>query len=90
MRRYYLGHAPVRAMVLSGLLGVEPTRDGLLIHPAAESLETDVSVEFTIGAKLYVLETHKVKEGLEVVLRRGRTTVATAYGKMLVPRAELM
>jgi len=90
VRRYYLGHAPVRAMVLWGLMGVEPTRDGLLIHPAAESLETDVSVEFVISTRLYTLETHKVKEGLKVVLRRGRKTVATSYGRMLIPREELL
>ena len=89
VRRYYAGQAPVRAMVLSGLLGVEPTREGLLIEPAQESIEKDVTVEFMIGGKLYTLETHKKKEGLEVVLRRGRKTVQTTYNKMLIPRGEL-
>ena len=89
VRRYYAGHAPVRAMVLSGLLGIEPTRDGLVIDPAEESLDKDTSVEFVIGGKLYTLEAHKKKEGLEVVLRRGRKTVETSYGKMLIPHGEL-
>jgi len=89
VRRYYVGHAPVRAMVLFGLLGVEPTRDGLLIDPATESVEKDTRVEFLIGKQAYVLEAHRRRGGLETTLRRGRTTVATSYGKMLVPRIEL-
>ena len=90
VRRYYVGHAPVRAMVLSGLLGIEPTRDGLLIAPAEESINGDVSVEFLIGKYLYVLELKRRKEGLETIVRRGRKVVASSYGRTLVPRVELL
>jgi putative isomerase len=89
VRRCYLGHAPVRAMVLSGLLGIEPVREGLLIDPAEASLPADVSVEFFIAKNPCTLETHKRKEGLEVVLRRGKKTVASSFGKLLVPRGEI-
>ena len=90
VRRYYLGNAPVRAMVLSGLMGIEPTRDGLLIDPAEASIREDVKVEFIIGKNGYVLETHREKAGLNLTLRRGRKKIASSFGRMLIPRVELM
>lgn len=89
VRRYYLGHAPVRAMVLSGLMGVEPVREGLVIEPAEASLPNDVSVEFFMAKNMCTLETHKRKEGLEVTLKQGKKTVGSAVGRLLVPRGEL-
>jgi hypothetical protein len=89
VRRYYLGQAPVRAMVLSGLLGVEPVREGLAVHPARESLPKDVLVDFVLGKQTCTLETHKGREGIEIVLRCGRKTVAESLDRMLVPRAKL-
>ena len=90
VRRYYLGHAPIRAMVLMGLLGIEPTRDGLLVAPAAESLDDEMKVEFILGKNGYVLETHSETEGLRLTLRRGRKEIATSWGRTLVPRVELL
>jgi hypothetical protein len=89
-RRYYVGHAPVRAMVLSGLLGVEPTRDGLLIDPAEASLDGEVFAEFLVGGKTYTLNARKREEGLETSVQQGSRTVATSYGKMLIPRGQLL
>jgi hypothetical protein len=90
VRRYYLGQAPVRAMVLTGLFGIEPTGDGLLIDPAEESLPDDARVEFRVGENALRLETRRTKSGIEVTLDRGRETVATGVGKMLIPRVELL
>ena len=90
VRRYYLGHAPVRAMVLMGLLGVEPTRDGLLIAPAGKSLDDAMQVEFILGKNGYVLETRRETEGVRLTLRRGRKQIAEAWGNTLVPRVDVL
>jgi hypothetical protein len=91
IRRYYLGHAPVRAMVLMGLLGIEPTRDGLLIDPAAEALKEDMRVQFQLGKHGFTLEVKRHgDEECEVKLRRGRTIVAQDVGRTLVPRVDVL
>jgi hypothetical protein len=91
VRRYYLGHAPVRAMILSGLLGIEPTRDGLLIDPAAEGLRRDLKVQFRLGKHGYTLEVKRqAPDACEVTLRRGRTKVAQGIGRTLVPRVDIL
>ena len=90
VRRYYLGHAPIRAMVLMGLLGIEPTRDGLLIAPAVESLDPEMKVEFLLGKNGYVLETHRENDDVQVTLRRGRKEIASSWGQTLIPRVELL
>lgn len=90
VRHCYLGHAPVRAMILSGLLGIEPTREGLLIDPAEDSLDGEMSAEFVFGTKLYTLTTGKRKDGIEVVLRQDKRIIASSRGRMLIPRDKLL
>ena len=76
-------------MVLYGLLGLEPSRDGLYITPAAESMEKATRVEFTIGKHPLAFEALREKDGLHLIVRRGKKTLAEGYDKLLVPRAEL-
>ena len=88
-RRDYAGHAPIRAMVLYGLFGIEPTRDGLAVTPAAESMEKSTRVEFTLDKRLLTLEAIKRREGMLLRIKHGKKMLAEGFGKLLVPRTEL-
>ena len=90
VRRCHAGQAPVRAMVLYGLLGLEPTRDGLNVTPAEESMERSTRVEFTVGKHPLAFEAVRKKEGLHTVVLQGKKILAEGYGKLLVPRAAVV
>jgi len=89
-RRCTLGHAPVRAMLLYGLLGLEPSRDGLYVTPAEDSMDKSTRVEFVIGKQPLLFEAVREKEGMHVTIRRGKKALADGYGKLLVPKGKLI
>ncbi len=88
-RRDYAGNSPIRAMLLYGLIGIEPTAAGLTVSPAAESMEKNTRVDFILGKQGFVLEAMKRREGMLLTIRRGRKTLAEGYGRLSVPRSEL-
>jgi hypothetical protein len=90
VRRYYMGHAPVRAMVLCGLFGIRPTRDGLIVDPAGESIPDGAHVSFKVGDARFALDARRRAEGMEITLKRDGRIVAQGYGRTLVPRIGLL
>jgi hypothetical protein len=77
-------------MLLYGLLGLDPSRDGLYVTPAEDSMDKSTRVEFVVGKQPLLFEAVRHKEGLHVTVRRGKKVLADGYGKLLVPKGKLI
>lgn len=90
--RYYLGHAPVHALALLGLYGIEMTRDGLVIDPVAAALPDESTVELQLPEGRLSVHVRRTddSDGISIEVLAGKRRITESFGRTLIGLGQLL